>query len=342
MESQAHLNRFTYQASAAAWPFFVISTITFGMRSVSRLWYTEFPIGWDDITISISWVLNVVRMVTFQLALNATRRVDVNNLSRTVPTATFWALFTDSWAFLSVTLPKVAVAFLLIRIFRPRPWVRTTILSMALGLFVVCIAGFIICFVQCNPVAGQWDPYKYPNAHCWPRNVQIDYALVGSSTSAFLDLAFAMYPAFVIWKLQLPMWKKLSTMVLMGLGLASFALGVVKVANNGSLLGTPTLNQLYTDALHIGLWNSLENDFVMIAACLPLVPPLFVARKQSQSTALNTFHSLKSHTRQENAKEYAIEIAKNAQPLGWSDQGIHVKSDYSFQLEPVVSTGRSY
>lgn len=127
-------------------------------------------------------------MVTFQLALSATRRVDQTNpasLPNTVPTATFWALFTDSWAFLSVTLPKVGVAFLLVRIFRPRPWVRTTIISAAIGLFIICIAGFAICFAQCNPVAGQWDPYRYPETKCWPRNVQIDYTLFSSCKSSF-------------------------------------------------------------------------------------------------------------------------------------------------------------
>jgi hypothetical protein len=119
-------------------------------------------------------------MITFQLALSATRRVDPSNLPQTVPSATFWSLFTDSWAFLSVTLPKVGVAFLLVRIFRPQPWLRATIMSMAIGLFVVCIGGFIICFVQCSPVAGQWDPYKHPDTKCWPRDVQIIYSLFGS------------------------------------------------------------------------------------------------------------------------------------------------------------------
>ncbi len=53
-------------------------------------------------------------------------------------------------------------------------------MAMAVGLFVVCIVGFVICFVQCSPVAGQWDPYQYPETHCWPRNVQVDYSLVAS------------------------------------------------------------------------------------------------------------------------------------------------------------------
>ena len=115
-------------------------------------------------------------MVTFQLALSATRLIDPVNIPQTVPDAVFWSLFTDTWSFLSGTLPKVGVALLLLCIFRPRAWIRATIMSMALGLFVVRIVGFIICLVQCNPVAGQWDPYQHPDTHCWPRNVQIDYA----------------------------------------------------------------------------------------------------------------------------------------------------------------------
>jgi hypothetical protein len=183
--------------------------------------------------------LNVVRMVSFQLALNATRLVDVNdpaNEPNTVPPAVFWALFTDSWSFLSITLPKISVAFLLIRIFQPQSWLKKTIMSMAVVLNVICVGGFIICFVQCNPVAGQWDPYRHPDTKCWPRDVQIDYALVGSckstytprrlhtnpsalAFSAFLDFSYAVYPGFVIWNLQMSTWKRLSTMALMGLGL---------------------------------------------------------------------------------------------------------------------------
>ncbi len=41
-----------------------------------------------------------------------------------------------------------------------------------------------------------------------------------AASSAFLDLVFAIYPGFVIWHLQMPMWKKFSTIGLMSLGLA--------------------------------------------------------------------------------------------------------------------------
>lgn len=56
MSQQEKLIQFTYQASAAAWPFFAIATIIFGLRTVSRVWFTEAAFGWDDLVISVSWV----------------------------------------------------------------------------------------------------------------------------------------------------------------------------------------------------------------------------------------------------------------------------------------------
>ncbi|KAF2185360.1 hypothetical protein K469DRAFT_688145 [Zopfia rhizophila CBS 207.26] len=351
MDEHRELNHFIGQATAASWPFFAIATIVFGMRTISRIFFTEASACWEDLIISISWVLDVVRMVTFQLALSATSRVDPSNFPQTVPSATFWGLFTCSWAFLSVTLPKVGVAFLLVRIFRPRPWIRATITSMAIGLFVVCIGGFIVCFVQCNPVAGQWDPYKHPETKCWPRNVQMNYSLVGSSTSAFLDLVFAIYPGFIISRLQLPLWKKLSTIGFMGLGVAAFAFAVVKVYSNTTLLGNPTLNELYTKALHIGLWNSIENDFVLIAACLPSVRPVFKAcgvfsrthftasKRTRMNSTSDSQHSLKASSGHEPLDEHVIELALNRQPPRSMNQSIRVKYDVSLQRERTEPDG---
>jgi hypothetical protein len=157
-------------------------------------------------------------MVTFQLALTYTKKVTIPTIAETSPDATFWGLFTCAWAFISCTLPKVGVAVLLLRIFRPSQSARTAILVSVNVFFLYCFVGFFICFVQCTPMAGQWNPFKYPGTKCWPRNVQMIYALVGSSTSALLDFLFALYPGYMIWGLKLPLWKKISTICFMSLG----------------------------------------------------------------------------------------------------------------------------
>ena len=49
-------------------------------------------------------------------------------------------------------------------------------MTLCVALNVLAIIGFIMTFVQCNPVQGQWDPFQYPQTHCWNRAVQIIYA----------------------------------------------------------------------------------------------------------------------------------------------------------------------
>ncbi|CAF9922052.1 MAG: hypothetical protein GOMPHAMPRED_002477 [Gomphillus americanus] len=344
LQGQGELNDFTFQASAAGWTIFALMTIIFWMRTAARFWYTEASLGIEDIIISVSWLFDIVRMITFQMALSYTRQITAENLTTSAPPATFWALFTDTWAFLSVTLPKIGVAFLLVRIFQPRPWVRYAILGFPFALFLICIVGFILSFAQCSPAAGQWDPFSHPDTVCWPRNTFIDYALVASSMSAFLDLAFAVYPGAVVWQLKLPMWKKLSTIAFMGLGLAAFAFAVTKVSNNATLLGNPNLVELYTHALHIGLWNSIEGDFVLIAACLPGARPWFKSNKRHTSANTSNLSSLKSRSRHDRhipIEDQELGIAKHGEPPAVTNGNIHVKQDFSFHHEDVNPSNAS-
>ncbi|GAM89590.1 hypothetical protein ANO11243_076290 [Dothideomycetidae sp. 11243] len=185
MASYDALSHFTIRAQAASLPFFIVSNVVFIMRSVSRVRYTRQPLGWEDLVLSASWPLNIVRMATFQLALVTTRHVDPADLPGTIPTPAFWAIFTDTWAFLSVTLPKVGVAILLVRVFQPPLWQRKIMLSMAVGLFAYCLAGFGITFAQCRPVAAQWDPFQYPDAACRPRYIMMYYAQPGAGEWSF-------------------------------------------------------------------------------------------------------------------------------------------------------------
>ncbi len=119
---------------------------------------------------------------------------------------------------------------------------------------------------------------------------------------------------------------------------SSFAFALVKVSNNATLLGNPNLTELYTNALHIGLWNSIENDFVLIAASLPSVPPVFVACTRFTGTKLS-FRSLKSRPHHIPLEEH--KIARNGQLPGSTDQVIHVNYDFSLQRERAGSEGTS-
>lgn len=42
---------------------------------------------------------------------------------------------------------------------------------------------------------------------------------VNVALSAFTDLAFSIYPGIVIWNLNMPKWKRINVIALMGLGI---------------------------------------------------------------------------------------------------------------------------
>lgn len=121
-------------------------------------------------------ILDIVRAAVFQKALDSTKQITPENLPETVPTAAFWVIFIDAWAYLSIALPKLGVGILIIRIFNPQRWLKVTIMTLCVALNILAVIGFIITFVQCNPAVGQWDPFRYPQTRCWNRAVGLLYA----------------------------------------------------------------------------------------------------------------------------------------------------------------------
>ncbi|KAJ5587720.1 uncharacterized protein N7459_003485 [Penicillium hispanicum] len=357
MGHPADLQTTGQQASAATWPFFAISTLLFLMRSYSRLRLHTDALGWDDLVISFSWVLCLIRAISFQLAINAAERISLADFPGTVPSAAFWSIFTYTWAFVSIALPKLGVGILINRVFRPARWLRQAIIIFCIFLNVIAIVGLVITFVECNPVDGQWDPYKYRKVTCWNRNIQLIYACILSGISAFADCAFTVYPSVIIWRLQMPKWTRISTIALMGLGFASFAFAIVKLWANTRLMKAqdtvgiiseshPRLsvrsrsNLPVVDCVRIAMWSSIENDFVLSAACLPAVPPCIRAsRAFLRSHSLlgsrpyrNSILTFRSSRRSTQPDSGATELVRHGEPPGmW---GIKVGVEITHEMHP--------
>ncbi|KAJ5164252.1 uncharacterized protein N7500_006082 [Penicillium coprophilum] len=291
-------------ASAVTWPFAGISTVLFFMRIFAQLRHTTQRSYWEDLMLALSWSFAIVQAVILQIALNAAKDLDINNQPGTVPKAAFWAIMMNNWSFLSIELPKVCVAILLVRLFRPALWLRIAIWGLCVIINVVAVGGFIITWVMCNPVAAQWNPWKYPTAKCWPRSTQITYACVSCGISSFINIAFSVYPAIVVWKLQMARWKKVGTIGLMGLGLVAFAFSVVKLYYMTFLLADPPPVELIYLCAQLGIWNRIENDFVLMVGLLPFVRSFFKACTNLKA------HSSSSGSRFKSDQYYSINSHK--------------------------------
>ncbi|KAJ5731867.1 hypothetical protein N7493_003348 [Penicillium malachiteum] len=110
---------------------------------------------------------------------------------------------------------KVSLITILIRVFQP--YYRAMILLYAL-LGVVIGYYTIITFIKifiCDPISAYWLSEEQENAKCFD---QPSVIIADSVISFVTDVAIFAFPVAFTWTLQMPFWKKVKVMVLLGFG----------------------------------------------------------------------------------------------------------------------------
>ena len=145
-----------------------------------------------------------------------------------------WIIIAFIPGIISLSLPKLAVALLLIRLLNPSKWQRWFMYFITIS----CIIAFVLCalflWVQCTPTEGLWNPTIV--ATCWNPSVLVNYAIFcggrqpyfGTLTlwwltipiaySAFVDFYLAIYPMTVLRGLNINIKKKIGLSLVLGFG----------------------------------------------------------------------------------------------------------------------------
>ncbi|KAF6834855.1 hypothetical protein CMUS01_06009 [Colletotrichum musicola] len=191
--------------------------------------------------------------------------------------------------------PKLAVIALLSRLLAPGKlhtwvlWIMGTICCASLTAMVLTL------LLQCSPPRALWN-FSMPR-NCLHPKVLEGLAFWASFFSAFLDFYLAVYPAVVLWKLQMPAKKKIALSCALGMGVVSGCVGIVKAT------GVPTLSSqdVSYDLCDPLYWKSIEGNLIIIAACIPVLQPLleFVKGRSIWSTDKKSgSHPYADHSKQ--------------------------------------------
>ncbi|KAL8782145.1 MAG: hypothetical protein Q9213_005649 [Squamulea squamosa] len=114
---------------------------------------------------------------------------------------------------------------------------------------------------------------KDGTGHCWDPIPGNNFNISVAAYFAWLDFALAILPASIVWKLQMEIRKKLALCVLLGMGVFAGICATIKTAH----LRTTTHKEDMTWKLpQYLLWNALEVNIIIIAACIPTLRPLFL------------------------------------------------------------------
>ncbi|KAI1439380.1 hypothetical protein F5Y02DRAFT_405874 [Annulohypoxylon stygium] len=178
------------------------------------------------------------------------------------------------WA-ISTSLVKLSILFFYISIFTI-PRIRIAVFIVIALTVALIIAVIFESFLLCRPFEFTW-------------NKEIPGGVCGNSTDAYLaigivnliiDFSLVLLPMPVLWRLQMPVGKKIAISAILGLGLLICGLSAARIK---SVLSLDPLDFTYSVVTDL-IFGALEIELGIVNACLPILRPLVRKVFQSEST----------------------------------------------------------
>ncbi|KAF2399305.1 hypothetical protein EJ06DRAFT_522802 [Trichodelitschia bisporula] len=250
---------------------FLLSLLTYALRLWNRL-KPHPSLGWDDLAISLAMVLAMATWgcSTALIMFTGGKHVEYVDLDKMMRAARLGFAIMPLWIW-SVTMVKISVCLMLLRIKRERMWQRG-LLGLIGVLLVIAVAGMVSQLLQCRPLRANWNIYlKLEGGHCWDNSVLETVTYVLSALFGTTDLVCAFLPLFFIRQLNRPLREKIVLALLMALGLLAAACSIVKAVLLKKLLNSA--DPLW-DGEAIGIWTYSEVYIGIIAANIPCLRSL--------------------------------------------------------------------
>ncbi|KAK4232949.1 hypothetical protein C8A03DRAFT_39380 [Achaetomium macrosporum] len=186
--------------------------------------------------------------------------------------AIFWTMVGFCPGILSFGIPKLAVVALLTRLLNPGR-IHKIFLWCLVTLCLLSLLGcVVVLFGRCTPARSLWDFNVKPDS-CFSVWILVDYGIYAGTFSAFTDLYLAVYPAAILFTLQMNLRKKIALSTALGVGSLATIIAVYKTTR---IPGLATKDFSY-DTSDLVVWTAIEGAAIIIAACIPVLKP-FVDR----------------------------------------------------------------
>ncbi|CAG8957344.1 hypothetical protein HYFRA_00010770 [Hymenoscyphus fraxineus] len=193
-----------------------------------------------------------------------------------------WQFYHTLFVTTGITLVKVSISFLLLRIVPDRNYrifLWGTIVFLCLFI-IVCANLFIFA---CRPITSNWD-FSVP-AQCFDLGTFKAIGMFNSTVvNIFTDVLLACLPIPVVWTLQVNKRTKISLVVVLGLGFVVCFCAIYKTIIQMTAFEDPDRTRDAT----FSTWYSVELFVGIIAASLPSLRPLF---KSILETSTNLIRS---------------------------------------------------
>ncbi|MCJ1291626.1 hypothetical protein MMC34_003171 [Xylographa carneopallida] len=164
------------------------------------------------------------------------------------------------------TLVKISILHLYVTIF-PSPIFRKICYAMMAISTVYFVSILLETFLLCMPFVYNWN--KMIEGTCG--NQTLALLMIGSA-NLIIDAIIVVLPLPLLWRLQLPIWKKIGLLVMFSLGAFTCVvtlLRIIRIENTNLADTDPTISGAI-----IAQWSILEPTIAIINSCFPTIRPV--------------------------------------------------------------------
>ncbi|KAL2820157.1 hypothetical protein BDW59DRAFT_118375 [Aspergillus cavernicola] len=173
---------------------------------------------------------------------------------------------------LGISLVKISIGFFLLRFTTQKKYLKPFILGSLIFLALFTLACILTLILQCIPVRAAWDfsLQTKEGTKCYSASTYLKIGKFNSSINIITDFIYATLPVFMFHDIQVNRRTRASLMGILSLGYFACAAAIVKAVYQSQVFDEP---EMYRDAdYHI--WNAVEFNVGIIAACFPTIKPL--------------------------------------------------------------------
>ncbi|KAK0385545.1 hypothetical protein NLU13_6724 [Sarocladium strictum] len=229
-------------------------------------------------------------------------------------------------------LPKFAVVSLLTRLLNPSRLHLWLLWGMTVLCLLTLVATVGTLLGQCTPTRAMWN-FDMAKTCVDPKYI-VNFSLFAGALSAFVDLYLAIYPAVVLFQLQMKLRKKLALTAALGIGCVGAAVAIYKTTRIPSGLYSPDFSYDSSDLIN---WTIIEGSTIIIAATIPILSPLmdkifrgrnpFSSSRKTDSAhkRRQQYYGERSATGPKSGTLPSLDSAKPRRPLDPLDPGMELQ-----------------
>ncbi|KAL4972425.1 hypothetical protein BDW66DRAFT_169622 [Aspergillus desertorum] len=173
---------------------------------------------------------------------------------------------------LGISLVKISIGFFLLRFATQKKPLKQFIIGSLVFLVLFTIACMLTLILQCIPAEAAWDwvVRAQKSTRCYSPATYLKIGKFNSAINIVTDFLYATLPVFMFYDIQVNRRTRASLMCILSLGYFACAAAIVKAVLQSRVYDE---REMYRNA-NYHIWNSVELNVGIIAACFPTIKPL--------------------------------------------------------------------